>query len=59
MIIKVAVLKDQVSKQLSVFPAVLTPPGGTLLHQGHDLQGSRLKPTNLLLQGTGSFDATG
>lgn len=31
----------------------------TLLNQGHDLQGGRLKAPNFLLQGPRSFDAAG
>lgn len=62
--IKGAVLKDQTRSfqflehfpQLSVFFIL---PGGALLHQGHDLQGGRLKPPNLLLQGSGGFYAAG
>lgn len=59
------VLRDQVKsiqtvlKVLCVFPTVLILHGGALLHKGHDLQGGRLEPTNLLFQGSGSFDTTG
>lgn len=55
------VLKDQVqSIQTVLFSQQFSCcPGGTFLHQGHDLQGGGLEPTNLLLQGSGSFDAAG
>lgn len=61
--IRVFVVKDQMRSFRNSSPSRLCflnsshPAGDLLLNQGHDLQGGWLETANLLLQGTGSFDA--